>query len=276
MDDFILLIKASRPASWAAGLLLFLTGFYVSGADFTLVVFLNMLLLIPFSLIIFGINDAYDYETDKRSPRKNSLIEGYTLPREKHALVKKASAAAAAAIILFSLATRNATNISTTIFGVFMAYAYSAPPLRLKEKPVIDSLSNAVAVMVLLMLGFSYGGTLPEFPLKLAYASMGAAAAHALGALMDYTADKKAGITTIATSFGKRFAALFAAAVMIAILLFSGIKSSVLNAYLWLVLAASCISFLVPNEKLVRKLAGLTFYAFLAAVAMFIYQQFFK
>lgn len=93
---------------------------------------------------------------------------------------------------------------------------------------------------------------------------------------MDYTADKKAGITTIATFFGKRFAELFATAVILAIILFSGINNFVLNAYLWLVLAASCISFLVPNEKLVRKLARLSFYSFLAASAFFIYQQFFK
>ncbi len=276
MNDLILLIRTSRPASWAAGLLLFLTGFYVSGAAFTVPVLLNIQLLPLLSLIIFGINDTYDYETDRRSKRKNSVIEGYALPKEKHAFVKKACAVAAAAFILFSLTTRNATNISTTIFAVLMAYAYSAPPLRLKEKPIIDSLSNAVAVMVLLMLGFSYGGTMLEFPLKLVYASMGAAAAHALGALMDYTPDKKAGITTIATFFGKRFAAMFAAAIILAIILFSGIKSAVLNAYLWLVLAVSLTSFSLPEEKLVRKLSGIIFYAFLAAVALFIYQQFFK
>ncbi len=276
MNDLILLIKASRPASWIAGLLLFLTGFYVSGAAFTIHALINMQVLILLCFIIFGINDVYDYKTDRRSNRKNSLIEGYALPREKQAFVKKACAVASAAIILFSLTTGNATNISATIFGVFLAYAYSAPPFRLKEKPILDSLSNAAAVMVFLILGFSYGGTLLDFPLKLVYASFGAAAAHALGALMDYTPDRKAGITTIATFFGKRFAALFAMAAMMVTIIFSGINSTVLNAYLWLVLAASCLIFIIPNEKFARRLFLLTAYAFILALSLFVYQQFFK
>ncbi len=276
MNDLILLIKASRPASWVVGTLLFLTGFYASGADFTVKPLINIQILILISLIVFGINDVYDYETDIRSKRKRSFIEGHSLPKEKHSLVKKACAFSAAIAMLFSFATLNATNIAATAFTVFLAYAYSAPPLRLKEKPLLDSLSNSLLVMAFLMLGFSYGGTLFEFPLKLIYASMGAAAVHALGALMDYTPDRKAGVTTIATFFGKRFAALFATAVIMAILIFSGINNFVLNAYLWLVLAASFTSFFFPEEKLVRKLVGLIFCAFLAAVALFIYQQFFK
>ncbi len=276
MNDLILLIRTSRPASIIVCSLLFLTGFYVSGADFTVQALLNLQVLILLPLIVFGINDVYDYETDKRSKRKRSFIEGYYLPKEKQPLVKKACFFSALAIILFSLTTRNATNIITTVFAVFLAYAYSAPHLRLKEKPILDSISNSLVVMVLLMLGFSYGGTFFEFPLKLIYASMGAAAVHALGALMDYTPDKKAGITTIATFFGKRFAALFATAVILSIILFSGINNFVLNAYLWLVLAASCLSFIITDEKFVRKLFMISAYAFISAVAIFLYQQFFK
>ncbi len=276
MNDLILLIRTSRPASWAVGWLLFLTGFYVSGAAFSLQALINMQILILLSLIVFGINDVYDYETDRRNKRKNSFIEGYVLPKESHAFVKKVSAASAAVLVIFSIGTNNITNILATVLAVLFAYAYSAPPLRLKERPVIDSLSNAAAVLILLLIGFSYGGTLLQFPAKLIYASLGAAAIHAVLALADYAADKNAGITTIATFFGKRFAALFAAAIILAIILFSGIKSTVLNVYLWLVLAVSLVSFVIPDEKLVRKLAGIMFYAFLAALSLFIYQQFFK
>ena len=89
---------------------------------------------------------------EKKIPMKDNQ-PNVTVPMDYAAAVKKGL-------------VRKATNITTTVFAVFLAYAYSAPPLRLKEKPLIDSLSNSLAVMALLMLGFSYGGTLFEFPDK--------------------------------------------------------------------------------------------------------------
>ena len=275
MNDLLLLLRVSRPVSWIVGLPLFLTGFYVSGAAFSAVAYINILFLLLFPLIIFGLNDVYDYKTDSFSPRKKSLIEGYVLPKNKHAFIKKAVLLSAVALILFSVATLNTTNIAATVFVVFLAYAYSAPPLRLKEVPILDSLSNGVIIMMLLLIGFSYGGVLAEFPLKMVYASMGAAAVHAIGALWDYSSDKSAGVRTIATFFGKRFSALFAAAIVLAILLFSGIMNAALNAYLVLILALTLIIFAVPDEKLVRRLATISFYGLMVAMAVFIYQQFY-
>lgn len=274
IERFSLLLKVSRPLVGIAGLMLFLTGFYVSGAEFTVIVALNMLTLLLFPLIIFGVNDIYDYETDIFSKRKHSLAEGYILPKANHAFIKKACLTAVLIIAGFSFATLNISNISATLFALFLAYAYSAPPIRLKERPLLDSLSNAAAVIALLAMGYSYGGTLFNFPAKLAYASLGAAAMHAIGAVLDYDNDRKAGLTTIATFFGKRFASFFATAVMASILLFSGIKSIALNSYLVFMLFVCFAIFLFPFEKLVRRLSVASFIGFLVALSLFLRQTF--
>jgi 4-hydroxybenzoate polyprenyltransferase len=274
MNKLLLLLKVSRPAGWVIAPLIFFTGLKVAEASLSLLPIIQLLLLtFPFSLFAFGINDVYDYNSDRFNPRKPSG-EGFLLSKKYHAAVKKSAFFAAIALILFSLITRNALTILATAALIILVYSYSAPPLRLKERPLIDSLSNALGVWLLLLLGFSYGATFQQFPLKLYYASSIAASVHAIGAVMDYSSDKKARITTIATLFGKKFAVLFAALIAALILLFSGIQSKALNYYFWLIFLISSATLLFPNERFVRTLFRTAFFAFLIAIIIFLYQQF--
>lgn len=277
MHGLKLLIVVSRPlTTWPTGLLFFLIGFAVSGAQFTPLVVLQLASLFLFSIVVFGLNDVYDYETDILNSRKNSLVEGKVLGKPGRKLVMNASFVSAIALLLFSLSLRNLSHLAATIALLVVGYAYSSPPFRLKSWPVVDSFSNAVMANAVMLLGFSYGGTLLDYPAKLLYASLVIAAVHAMGALMDYPADRKAGIRTIAIFFGKRFTAAFSLAVVLVVVLFSGIRSVALNAFFLFWAAFSAVSFLFPDEKFVRKGILFAYYAALAAMALFLYQQFYK
>jgi 4-hydroxybenzoate polyprenyltransferase len=60
------------------------------------------------------------------------------------------------------------------------------------------------------LLGFSFGSSFSSVPVAAYVVSLGVAGLHAYCAVMDYSADKAAGQSTIAVYFGKRFAMVFA------------------------------------------------------------------
>jgi 4-hydroxybenzoate polyprenyltransferase len=164
-------------------------------------------------LVGLGVNDVYDYETDRRNPRKLvDKFEGSVLDpvHQKDVLV----AAYISTIILLStsLATQSRDNIIATTLLVFILWQYSSPPLRIKEIPILDSLSNGCLLFLTWFFGFSlYGSSFSEVPLKAIMMSFCVVGGHALAAMADFEADAAAGLRTIATVVGKRPAAIFAA-----------------------------------------------------------------
>jgi 4-hydroxybenzoate polyprenyltransferase len=159
------------------------------------------------------VNDIYDYETDRRNPRKLADgIEGGVLHPAHHRDVLAAAYVSTIVILLSALATQNRQSILTSVLIVVIAWQYSSPPLRIKEIPILDSLSNGCLVFLIWFFGFSLSGSsISEVPVKLAVHSFCAVGAHALGAAADYEADAAIGQRTIATVMGKKPAAIFAA-----------------------------------------------------------------
>ena len=115
-------------------------------------------------------------------------------------------------IIFSALINQRRDNILATILLVLLGWQYSSPPLRLKEVPVFDSLSNGAIVFLAWFCGFSFSGlSLSEVPSSGIMLSLCTVGTHALAAVVDSEIDSEAGQTTIATAFGKRAALIFAA-----------------------------------------------------------------
>lgn len=165
-------------------------------------------------LVVFGVNDVYDYESDRRNPRKNANnFEGGVLDPAHHSDVLNAAYLSSILVIFSALANRRRDNILAAILLVFLGWQYSSPPLRLKEVPVFDSLSNGAIVFLAWYCGFSFSGlSISNVPSSGIMLSLCTAGIHALGAVVDSESDLAAGQTTIATAFGKRGASIFAAA----------------------------------------------------------------
>jgi 4-hydroxybenzoate polyprenyltransferase len=159
------------------------------------------------------VNDVYDYETDRRNPRKlTDGIEGGVLHPVHHKDVLVASYISTILILLSGFATQHRDNILAAILVVTIAWQYSSPPLRIKEIPVLDSLSNGCLVSLIWFFGYSHSGSsFSELPLRPIMNHLCAAAGHALGAVVDYEADVAVGQRTIATALGRRPVAFFAA-----------------------------------------------------------------
>src|SRR5712691_7319271 len=146
LESVLLLFKTSRPYGWIIYSSFSLYGVFVSRAKVTPLYLLQFVLLtFPVCLFVFGINDIYDFQSDRLNSRKQ-LIEGIVLQPRSHAFVRRAAICAGIVLTFSSLMTLNFANIFGMFMLLFSAFMYSAPPFRLKEKPIVDSLSNAAMI----------------------------------------------------------------------------------------------------------------------------------
>jgi 4-hydroxybenzoate polyprenyltransferase len=207
------LLQISRPKFWV-----YLLGPYFLGA--TLAIERPGQLLswqfwalfawftLPANLLLYGVNDACDYDTDRHNPKKAGG-EALVHPGERPALL--AVIVALGLLALPPLLATNSRVVAAVALFVALSLAYSVPPLRLKARPGLDSLSNALYLTPLLAGWAFYSPVPPPFPLAVAGAAW-CAAMHAYSAIPDIEADTRAGLRTIATLLGRDRALLFCAA----------------------------------------------------------------
>ena len=158
----------------------------------------------PANILIYGVNDLWDEETDRNNPKKMER-EHQLAPHERQLLVR---------ILLlcgvFSLALLFIQNSGgQLIFFVFLflAYFYSAKPLRFKEVPILDFASNMLYIMPGIFGYYLAAGHYPPVLYVIA-GFFHIAAMHLFSAIPDIEYDRDAGIRTSAVVFGKKFSLL--------------------------------------------------------------------
>ena len=261
-----LLLWASRPVFWPVGPLIFLGGAIYSHATLSIPLLLSALMLsFPACLAAFGINDYYDYSSDRHNPRKKPAASA-----KGRKFVKDASLAAGLSVILASLLAANPASALLISLAILLGYAYSAPPLRLKEKPPLDSFANGAICLSLFLAGCSFGGDfLAVFPRSL-FGLLCMAGFHAFSTIPDYPADKKAGHRTFAVAFGKQSAALFALSCVLAAYFLSGVQAASVRLPLLLCAALFAAVSLFPDEKLAKAVSFAVYVLFIAASVLFL------
>ena len=266
MNKLKLLLRVSRPHLWPITVLIFIAGFVYSGAAITpLMIFQAILLSFPFNLLLNGINDIYDYNSDKINPRKRKITQGKLLAPKYYPLVRRAASISALLLLVSSILTLNFFNFAVMSIGLFVAYFYSAPPIRLKEKPPLDSIASGMWGLGPFALGFSFGGPLSQMPLAIYWLTIAIIAIHAISTIRDYTPDKETGIKTFATVYGKRSAAFFALSVFI-LLLFINIGGLLIFYTTLLFCALYAIIFVYPSEKIAAAFMNVTYAVSMAVV----------
>lgn len=243
--------RASRPFSWINTALPFLVAAIAAGRPGTPAVWLGVAYFTgPYNLLLYGVNDLYDYESDVRNPRKGGAIEGGLVPRERTRTLW-AWVAATNLPPLLALAVL-APPAGTVALGVtvLVALAYSVPPARTKVVPGLDSLTSSLHFVLPCACGALLGGAAPgALPWRfLAAFLLWGIASHALGAIQDVGYDRQAGIGSVAVALGgRRTAALSLACygAAIALVASAGTTSALAAAACLLpypLLAASCLA----------------------------------
>ena len=217
MSDIGFLFRVSRPRFW-----IYIFGPYLVGiaaaavgrADFLRpdAIIYAVYFLVPANLLIYGVNDIFDYETDRLNPKKEGYEE-LVRPTERGGLI--------AAILLLNLPflietffvapTALVAQAGFLFFSIF----YSAPPIRAKTKPIVDSAFNILYVFPGIFAYKMISGVYPPLAI-IAAAGMWTMAMHAYSAVPDIEADREAGVATVATFLGARSTLLFCLALYIA------------------------------------------------------------
>lgn len=165
-----------------------------------LVLFFALFFLFSANLLIYGINDVFDYETDVLNAKKR----GYELlvPPDERAFINRATALCCAPFLVF-LPFLPRESLLALLGFLFFSIFYSAPPIRAKAKPILDSLFNVLYIFPGAMAYFLAGGK--HFsPLLFVGAWAWAMAMHAYSAVPDISADRDAKVPTVATFLGLR------------------------------------------------------------------------
>lgn len=195
------LLKLSRPRFWMylAGPVLVAASFGARQpadlADGRLWLFFAYALL-PANLLVYGVNDIFDAEVDAQNPKKDGRETRFAGQSAVWWAVGASTLASLAALALLPPAAR------PWLLGfLFLAVFYSAPPLRFKTRPLLDSLSNGLYILPGVATYILMAGAAPP-----AAAILGGwlwtMAMHSFSAIPDIEPDAEAGIQTTATWLG--------------------------------------------------------------------------
>lgn len=210
------LFFVSRPISWLNTAYPFAAGYLLSGGQVDLMLLVATLFFLgPYNLLMYGINDVFDYESDIRNPRKGG-IEGMKEQRSLHPAIVK-SAILTSIIFLPPLVVLGHGLSSLVLLTVlFLVLAYSLGGLRFKEIPIVDSVTSSLHFVGPLLFALSLNG-FPDmaWPYVAAFLLWGIAS-HAFGAVQDILPDRQGSISSIATFFGARWTMRFAFALYLA------------------------------------------------------------
>jgi 4-hydroxybenzoate polyprenyltransferase len=156
-------------------------------------------LTLPFNLLIYGVNDVFDQETDAKNPRKGSL-EGARINRSEVNPVVLGVILTNAPVLIYSFLFVPISALAWMLLYALLFLGYSVPPARFKARPYLDSLSNAAYAFPLVFVPLILGGG-PVWSAALGLMAW-SAAKHTFDAVQDEDEDRRAGILTTAVRLG--------------------------------------------------------------------------
>ncbi len=200
-------LLSSRPLSWINTAFPFAAAYVVTtGRVDALLVAGTLFFLIPYNLLMYGINDVFDYESDLRNPRKGG-VEGAMLDPGLHRTVLTAGVLSAAPVLAAMLVFGGAGHPWSWLvlaISLFAVMAYSVPGLRFKERPFVDSMTSSTHFVSPAVYGLVVAGATltPGLVALLVAFFFWGMASHAFGAVQDVVPDREGGIASIATVLG--------------------------------------------------------------------------
>ncbi len=193
------LIRVSRPRFW-----MYLLGPYMVALAATSlrppleVWLLGLYLTLPANLLIYGVNDLFDVETDRLNPKKQDY-ETLLAPGQRRGLV---GAILVLNLPFLALVTFLPHAWPWLLLFVVTGVGYSAPPLRAKSRPVLDAAFNILYVAPGIAAYAAVSGGQPSAAILVA-ALLWCMAMHAYSAVPDIDADRGAQLSTVATALGR-------------------------------------------------------------------------
>ena len=205
-----LILRVSRPKFW-----LYLAGTYLLGCAAgvprpqelgqPLFWLFFAFFLLPANVLLYGVNDLFDAETDRHNPRKSG---------GEHRLQEAERKGLGAAVLLsggvgVGLLLLLPSPGERLLLAGFLALAvlYSVPPVRFKGRPFLDAASNVLYAFPLFLGYQQFSGQMVPWEVLLG-GFFWTASMHLFSATPDILWDRQAGLGTTATVLGQRAALL--------------------------------------------------------------------
>jgi 4-hydroxybenzoate polyprenyltransferase len=153
--------------------------------------------LVPANLFLYGVNDVFDADVDAENPKKEGREARWQGDRTVVATILVSGA------LGFGLTAVTPAVAWPYLAGFFfLAVEYSAPPLRFKTTPFLDSLSNGLYILPGAAAFATLTGSHPPLG-ALVGAWLWTMGMHTFSAIPDIEPDREAGIATTATVLGE-------------------------------------------------------------------------
>ncbi|MFD1513639.1 prenyltransferase [Halomarina rubra] len=197
------LLRLSRPRFW-----FYLAGPVVVGATYAastpaelfspVALALFAYFLLPANVLLYGVNDVFDADVDAFNEKK----EGREVRYRGGRLVVASVLLCALLALPFALVLPDTALVAFLAWGL-LSIEYSAPPLRFKTTPFLDSVSNGLYILPAVVAFAALAGAFP--PLAAVVGGwLWAMGMHTFSAIPDIDPDRAAGIRTTATVLGER------------------------------------------------------------------------
>ncbi|MDS0278210.1 prenyltransferase [Halomicroarcula sp. S1AR25-4] len=153
---------------------------------------------VPANVFLYGVNDVFDRDVDEHNPKKD---EGREVSYRGDSVVVAAIVGSGllAAAFLPWLPT---LGVVALLAWAALSVEYSAPPLRFKTTPFLDSLSNGLYILPGVVAYAAIEGVAPPAS-AVAGAWLWTMGMHTFSAIPDIEPDREAGIQTTATFLGE-------------------------------------------------------------------------
>jgi len=194
------LVEISRPVLWVNTIGTTVMAMWLGGDlwRWDIIPFL-IWVTFPFNLLIYGINDIFDQETDNINARKGGMEGAKISPSEVKPIFIGVAVTNVPFLIYFAFTVPPAAMGWILAYALFF-YFYSSPPFRFKARPVWDSVSNTDYAFPLVFIPLAFSNEPVWFAaIGLMIWSM---AKHTFDAVQDIPQDSFVGIKTTAVWLG--------------------------------------------------------------------------
>jgi len=160
---------------------------------------------IPANLLIYGINDIADYDTDKKNPKKQNYESLLTPDKQK---TMRSLIAVTNIPFLIRAAMQWQYILLMLVVFRFFGIFYSTKPIRAKTIPFVDGIFNVLYIIPWFLGYFLWWWTQISRIVAIAW-TLRCMAMHAYSAIPDIASDKKANLQTTATVLGNNWTLLY-------------------------------------------------------------------
>ena len=152
---------------------------------------------VPANVFLYGVNDIFDADIDEHNPKKDEGREvSYQGDRVVDGVIIGSGILAAAFILFLPV-----LGVVALLAWALLSVEYSAPPLRFKTTPFLDSISNGLYILPGVVAYAAIEGVAPPAT-AVAGAWLWTMGMHTFSAIPDIEPDREAGIETTATYLG--------------------------------------------------------------------------